>query len=101
MNAEDPVHAAIPRGRAAGLTAAGTAVTAADLHRPVPCRQGTRGARRDTRPAYRAAACLPGRWLPDPQGIDPAGGSLRAGRLPERMNEQVVEQLAEAILRLL
>ncbi len=58
---EDPVHAAIPPGRTAGRTAAGTAITAADLHRPVPRRQGTRGARRGTRPACRAAAGLPGR----------------------------------------
>ena len=41
VNGEDPVHAAIPPGRTAGRTAAGTAVTAADLHRPVPRRQGT------------------------------------------------------------
>jgi hypothetical protein len=55
LNEEDPVHAAIPPGRTAGRTAARTAVAAADLHRPVPRRQGTRGARRDTRPACRAA----------------------------------------------
>jgi len=40
-NEEDPVHAAIPPGSTAGRTAARTAVTAADLHRPVPRRQGT------------------------------------------------------------
>jgi hypothetical protein len=45
VNEEDPVHAAIPPRGAVGRTAAGTAVTAADLHRPVPRRQGTRGAR--------------------------------------------------------
>jgi hypothetical protein len=55
LNVEDPVHAAIPPGRTAGQTAARTAVTAADLHRPVPRRQGTRSARRGTRPARRAA----------------------------------------------
>ena len=59
LNEEDPVHAAIPPGRTAGWTAARTAVTAADLHRPVPRRQGTRGARRGTRPACRAAASRP------------------------------------------
>src|SRR5271165_5799455 len=53
LNEEDPVHAAIPPGRTAGRTAARTAVTAADLHRPVPRRQGTRDARRGTRPARR------------------------------------------------
>jgi hypothetical protein len=36
LNGEDPVHAAIPPRRTAGRTAARTAVTAADLHRPVP-----------------------------------------------------------------
>ena len=46
LNEEDPVHAAIPPGRTAGRTAARAAVAAADLHRPVPRRQGTRGARR-------------------------------------------------------
>jgi len=55
LTEEDPVHAAIPPGRTAGRTAARTAVTAADLHRPVPRRQGTRSARRGTRPACRAA----------------------------------------------
>jgi len=58
-NEEDPAHAAIPPGRTAGRTAARTALTGADLHRPVPRRQGTRGARRGTRPACRAAAGLP------------------------------------------
>jgi hypothetical protein len=58
LNGEDPVHAAIPPGRTVGRTAAGTAVTAADLHRPLPRRQGTRGARRGTHPACRAAAGL-------------------------------------------
>jgi hypothetical protein len=76
QNEEDPVHAAIPPGRTAGQTAARTAVTAADLHRPVPRRQGTRGACRGTRllaappPAYlrlRAAVLITSRiskdWL--------------------------------------
>jgi hypothetical protein len=35
LNEENPVHAAIPPGSTAGRTAARTAVTAADLHRPV------------------------------------------------------------------
>jgi hypothetical protein len=48
LNEEDPVGAAIPPGRTAGRTAARAAVTAADLHRPVPRRQGTRGARHGT-----------------------------------------------------
>jgi hypothetical protein len=59
LNEENPVHATIPPGSTADRTAARTAVTAADLHRPVPRRQGTRGARRGTRPACRAAAGLP------------------------------------------
>jgi hypothetical protein len=50
VNEEDPVRAAIPPRGAVGRTAAGTAVTAADLHRPVPRRQGTRGARHGTPP---------------------------------------------------
>jgi len=42
LNEEDPVHAAISPARTAGRTAARTAVAAADLHRPVPRRQGSR-----------------------------------------------------------
>jgi hypothetical protein len=34
LNEEDPVHAIIPPGSTADRTAARTAVTAADLHRP-------------------------------------------------------------------
>jgi hypothetical protein len=52
VNREDPVHAAIPPGRTAGRTAAGTAITAADLHPPVPRRQGTRRIRSPTPRGY-------------------------------------------------
>jgi hypothetical protein len=48
LNEDDPVHAAIPPGRTADRTAARTAVAAADLHRPVPRRQGIRCTRHGT-----------------------------------------------------
>jgi len=55
-------------------------------HRPVPRRQGTRGARHGTRPACRAAARLTGRWLPGParqwSGWWQACGLDRLDRLP-------------------
>ena len=38
LNEEDPVRATIPPGSTAGRTAARTALTGADLHRPVPRR---------------------------------------------------------------
>jgi hypothetical protein len=89
LNGEDPVHAAIPSGRNAGRTAAGTAVTAADLHRPAPRRQGIPGTCRGTRPACRARRPTwsardrrpwraPWYGMPDP-------GSYEAGVLCDRL----------------
>ena len=59
LNEEDPVHAAILPGRT-GRTAARTAVTAADLHRPVP-----RGKAPEV--LVTALPCLPRRRRPCPR----------------------------------